>query len=252
MNIFYIAVVFALISCSNGGSGQQDIGGFQLDGLTFPDKGTIIYPDAGQPCEAGTPNACASCNDKCPGPDDENTKRTCENFTCGIACKNDNYDVDVNVNNGCEFEDDLPLHTTEATAKDLGTINDCDGNSAQISAVLPSDDRKHLVSPEDRSNGMPDYFKVYIDDSWCSWTPWFRLNAEKLSGDIQLTMKVTYTCEDSVGTFTKSVTVDAGYSGEVTIDQSCPGYSDDGTAIIEITKSGEDHSKEEYTIIYHA
>jgi len=230
----------------------------------FPDVlwGTADYtippPPPGDfgppPCTLGLPNTCASCTDICPGNDDKQSQRTCENRKCGVACKADYYDVDNDEKNGCEVADDLPLHNTEATAKKLADIGDNDTcTGCTLTAVIPSDGRRHLTKPEDRSEGIPDYYKVYIDDGWYSLAPYVRVDASPMSSGIKLTVKGTFLCKSDKSTkFTKTMTVTGGSSNEMTLDSDCPTSDDSGDLTIEVKKTGKTtHTKEEYTLIYH-
>lgn len=129
-------------------------------------------PD-GTSCSLGTPDHCGTCDTMCPGPDDMTTERTCSDptpsGTCNITCKDQYYDLDGNVANGCEAED-LPVQDLVLTAVALmlpdvnnGTgATNCDGltNPCTHAAQIYSDMRLHDGAPTMRPLGRPDWYKL--------------------------------------------------------------------------------------------
>jgi hypothetical protein len=257
-----VLLISFLLGCGDESSGSPDQGFVYPDWGTQPkhDFGSPTYPDFGQPCTTGTANACSSCTDVCPGKDDQATIRSCENKTCGIKCRGDYYDVNENSTDGCEAKDDVNANHSESQALDLGMIDDCNAGKT-VTGRLPSDNRAHEGDSSERKNGLPDYYKLVIDDTgglttWCAIEPYFRLDLGAMTGDIQIRMTVTYGCKNGTASFTpKSVTVSAGASGEIQIDDAddCDGSDDDLDLVIKVEKvSGQNHSGDEYTITFNA
>lgn len=251
-----VLLVLALGACGSEESDRRPDGG----GTTYPDVwGTSDVPiwpvqEGGPPpCQLGLPNSCGTCTDVCPGNDDDRSERICANRTCGVACKADHYDVDGQAANGCEVTDDLPLHATAETAKQLGEVDDCDGSGGTENAVLPSDGRKHLAPPEDRSQGVPDFYSVTMNDTWsCQLDPYVRVDAAAMPASVTLEVKLTYTCAAGGGPFSETFTVSGGSSAETTMSVDCDTGSESGTLLIEVRKTnGDTHTKEQYTLIYH-
>lgn len=255
-----LAYPILLGACGEEIATTPDKGVFRQDwGKQYYDFGVPpVKYDTGPTCTLGQPTSCSSCTDVCPGPNDDKTQITCENMSCGIACKSDYYDANGKADDGCEAQDDLPIHSTAETAEKLPDISDDDGDEAAVpkKARMPSDDRKHLQEPFDRSKGIADVYTVHVADTWWdSVNPTFRLDAAALTGDITLTMSLTFVCDGTGGPFTGSGTTTAGSSSkEITLKVDCNGSDDSGTVTIEITKTGgTGHSKkdEEYVLVYH-
>ncbi len=252
-----VATIGALLLACSGDEGEADAGVFP-DTFGGDDATKPPPPDTGGPtCQLGMPNTCASCTDVCPGNDDQATQRTCEGRSCSVACKGEHYDADGKIENGCEAEDDLPLHETAETAVDLGEVDDCDDSGATVKGRIPSDSRDHLEDPEQRDEGRPDFYTLKIDDTYsitCAFDPYFRLDATALPPEVTLEIKVVYTCtNDETKTFTAEASAVGGSSAEIELDADCPGMTDDdaGTALIEIQKRGAGHSSADYALLYH-
>ena len=254
-----LASSVGLLACGEEITTTYDKGVFGQDwGKQYYDFGVPpVKYDTGPSCTLGQPNSCASCSDVCKGPDDDKTVRTCENLSCGVACKTDYYDGNGKADDGCEAQDDLPLHSTAETAIALPDITDDDEdeNISPKMGRMPSDDRKHLQEPFDRKNGVADFYTVHIEDTWfSSVNPTFRLDAAALTGDVTLSISLTFTCDFGGGPFMGSDTVNAGSSTkEIELIVDCDTSDDGGTVTVEITKSGTGHTKkdEEYVLVYH-
>ena len=122
-----------------------------------------VTPDAG--CLLGTTNNCSFCGDVCPpGSDDAATHRVCLNNKCEIQCKDEYYDADGKTGNGCESQDDVPVHDNKSSAYDMGKLKDT-GTAVNTTAKMPSDARKHLKAPADRPHGREDWFVAHITDT---------------------------------------------------------------------------------------
>ena len=205
----------------------------------------------GVPCTLGQPDSCSSCDDVCPGSDNDQQQRICEQMKCGVACKGHYYDVDGELANGCEASDDLPMHDTAATGKELGEIGDCDSNTGSVKGVIPSDDRDHLSPPTARADGLPDFFLLDVrDDPGCVVDPLLELDASALPVGTTLHFEVTFLCLDGSTEFSGVQTVAGGERKEISLDPKCPGGNDGGTLTIEVRKTAGPHSTAEYTINY--
>gem|GEM_PF-6088770 len=263
-SLLLLSFTTALVgACGEEIATVPDKGVFKQDwGKQYYDFGTPpIKYDTGPTCTLGQPNTCSSCTDVCSGPDDTKTVRTCENMACGIACKSDYYDANGKADDGCEAQDDLPIHSTAETAEKLPDVTDEDDDETLTpkKGRMPSDDRKHLEEPYDRSKGVADVYTFKVSDTiWGSVNPTVRLDAAALTGDVTLTISLSFECDTAPkgGPFTASGTTNAGASTkEIELDSiACETSDDSGTVTIEVTKTGgTGHSKkdEEYVLIYH-
>ena len=138
--------------------------------IVFPD-GSTPTPDSAPPspdgptCQIGTPDNCKSCGHICPGSDSPTTARVClSGGICNIECKGEHYDVNGDHLDGCELEDDLPIHDVESAAKSLGNVSDCN-NKKSTTARMPSDQRRHQKAPVERELGRADWFSMHISDN---------------------------------------------------------------------------------------
>ncbi len=156
---------------ATGKDAGPDAGGGGSDGGTGAgDAGTDGGADAGG-CTLGTADHCGTCGTSCPGVDDVGTSRVCLSGTaCDIYCKGEHYDVDTQVDSGCEAED-LPVQDTLATAAPVGLpayaaggtgAELCDGstNPCTVGGQTYGDARVHDSAPQFRALGRDDWFKV--------------------------------------------------------------------------------------------
>jgi len=208
-------------------------------------------PDFGQQCTLGLPNSCASCSDVCPGVDNERTQRICEDKACNIACKAHYYDVDGDAQNGCEAEDDLPLHDTPEAARDLGDISAWDDGGGTTSAVIPSDERPHLEPPATRATGIADYYRFHITDDWGIVGPYVRVDAAAIKPEVALDVWVRFRCDSDGVEFVDTAQVSGLQSETIELDISCDGGDDGGEVLIKVEKQGTGHTADLYLIVYH-
>lgn len=268
------ALMLALAGCSSGqqATPPDEDSGFTLleasvDGQPPPADGALPdggpadqgaadgpaadgpSPDAG--CVLGTPDNCSYCGHVCPpGKDTASTARVCLAGTCGIQCKDENYDVNGQTKDGCEAQDDLPVHPGKTEARNLGKLSDCD-NTKSYKARIPSDARNHLKAPTSRPNGRPDWFKVHIDDKFgCVVNSDVTLILQGLPAASSYTATAFWVCDkDSkqLATVTKS-----GKGGAtLSLDPStgCTTLGDDsGTLYVSLTKTSGTHSNATYTL----
>lgn len=240
------------------------------DGQTAPDRGADVVghfdlyptlkdgaadqalsPDSG--CQLGTVSHCASCGDVCPpGQDTSATHRVCLNKACDIQCKDEYYDVNGTASDGCEAGDDLPLHETWSKATSLGKLKDTD-TSKSASALLPSDDRKHLLSPTDRLYGREDWFSVHLEDTALGSLKGLvkvRLNNLPASGSYEA--QAEYVCDNGKKPGAKTATIQGGSETTLSPSTACNSTSigdDSGTLYLRVVKkSASYHSAKSYTI----
>jgi hypothetical protein len=86
-------------------------------------------------------NHCGTCGNVCPGTG-STTNVACQNGTCTLSCKGENYDVNGNPADGCEQESTFTAHTS-ATASNLGTHSCTDSVGGGFSGTFLSDARGH-------------------------------------------------------------------------------------------------------------
>ena len=262
-----LATILVFSACSGDQTpGAMDRGGVTLpDGAGAPDRGPTpdrgpgkdsappldgmpadqqtpdgAPPDAGPAdgCVTGSPDHCATCGDKCPGPDNTGTRRVCNAGTCDIQCKDAWYDTNGQVADGCETYDGLDAYATEAAAKDLGSFSDCD-NAQALTVALPSDGRYHVDSPHDRTLGTPKWFKLQITDkSFCLVDAKITASFKNLPAAGTYRVTGQYTCKTSGKKLPQQTKTDKG-TATVTVkpSTSCTTMGDDsGTLLVQVSK----------------
>jgi hypothetical protein len=96
-------------------------------------------------CETNTSNTvshCGACGNVCPGFGQSTADVACSASSCTLSCKGENYDVDNNPPNGCEFVDAPLGNHTSGSALSLGS-HDCFDNNFSYSGTILSDSRTH-------------------------------------------------------------------------------------------------------------
>jgi len=212
-----------------------------------------VRPDGrrdGASCTLGTVDNCASCGNVCPpGKDSPTTARVCLSGKCDIQCKAESYDVNGDVADGCEAEDDLPIHDTTADAKSLGQVSDCD-NAVTTTAVTPSDDRLHLVAPTSRPGGRPDWYKLHIDDkAFCIVEAEVKVSLKSLPQSALYRAAAYWVCDGGAELATDSKSGNGG--GELLLNPTttCTTVGDDsGTLYVKVAQESGGHSAASYTI----
>lgn len=205
-------------------------------------------PDAG--CSLGTVEHCARCGDTCPpGRDDTSTLRVCQQSTCSIQCKEEAYDVNGQATDGCETQDDKPIHENNLSVKNLGKVEDCD-NAQTSSALLPSDDRQHTKAPTTRPNGREDWFSLHISDkAFCIVDAEVSVSFGALPTGGSYRAEAYFVCDNGTTLGTKGQTTGGGGSVKLAPSTSCTTLGDDsGTLYIRIRKLSGPHSKAGYTL----
>lgn len=208
-----------------------------------------IPPDLG--CVLGTVDHCAHCGDRCPGQDSDTLKRSCIDGQCALACREEYYDVNGKVDDGCEILDDAPLHASEKDAIKFGDASDCDlGDSA--SAKLPSDGRMHVAVPHERPNGRPDYFSIKLsDDMLCDLVGEVTLSLTEMSPDSEYRVTTEYFCKNATPTAPRVTSGKGGTSFKNVPDTACNpfGWGDDGgLLVIKVEKIGGPHNAADYSL----
>src|SRR5207248_1710941 len=122
-------------------------------------------PDSGPPdlmCMLGTPDHCRTCNDPCPGMDDDKTMRVCKSPDCDILCKGEYYDLNQDIKDGCESLD-APAQDTPQTAVTYTLPDMVDPmfktNPLNLLGKIYWDLRMHDAPPELRPNGREDWYQ---------------------------------------------------------------------------------------------
>jgi hypothetical protein len=213
-----------------------------------------VHPDGGRDgasCTLGTVDNCASCGDVCPpGKDSPATVRVCLSGKCDIQCNAESYDVNGAVADGCEAADDLPIHDTIADAKSLGKVSDCDDSPVTTAAVMPSDDRLHLVAPTARPGGRPDWYKLHIDDNaFCIVEAEVKVSLKSLPQSAFYRVAAYWVCDSGAELAADSKTGNGG--AELLLDPTttCTTVGDDsGTLYIKVAQESGGHSAASYTV----
>jgi len=139
-----------------------------------PHHGDPHHGDPGG-CTLGSLQHCGTCANACDGTDDVGTTRICTTPTssgvCDIVCKGEYYDMDSDIDTGCEALD-MPVQDSAANAVAITlpgyTGGDgstpCDGATAPCTVVgyIYSDNRNHASPPTTRKYGRDDWYKVNV------------------------------------------------------------------------------------------
>jgi hypothetical protein len=219
----------------------------------FPGDTYMPFVDFGKldaNCALGTPDNCGYCGDVCPpSSDTPATARVCDKGKCTIECKEEYYDVNTDATDGCEVQDDVPVHDTKGTAKDLGDVSDCD-NAQKITGALPSDDRKHQKAPTDRPEGRADWFKLHIDDNiGCIVNADVVVSLANLPTGATYSLKAYHLCDNGTELANAAQTGSGGSKLTVAPSTGCTTMGDDsGTLYIEVAKLSGPHSAATYTL----
>jgi hypothetical protein len=151
------------VPLSDGGDGGGPAGDLGEMGPDLAGGGA----DGGGACTLGSAEHCGTCTTVCPpGGDDGGTLRTCSAATafgmCGIVCRDEYYDLDGQLANGCEALDEPIQDTTiTAVAITLGNVPNTIGNNPQnLTGQVHSDQRTHEKAPTTRPLGREDWWKV--------------------------------------------------------------------------------------------
>jgi len=201
-------------------------------------------------CALGTADHCSKCGDKCPGPDDISTLRACTGGQCTIKCKGYYYDVNGSVGDGCEFFDKLGKHADQATAKDLGSVTDCDSEKKANSGAIPSDSRSHVQTPFIRLHGTPKWFKIYIKDTSCMMNALVKVDLKGLPASSTYKMEAHHVCASNSQVLkTSSKTGKGGTAISVYPALGCSTPDDSGTLFVRIRKlTGVAHSTQPFVL----
>lgn len=210
----------------------------------------VINDGGGQEagCALGTVLNCGSCGDTCAGEDDR-TQPVCLENQCSIQCKEEFYDVNSGEADGCEVQDDLPIHDTASTAFDMGQVEDCD-DAQTATGILPSDDRMHLVAPTERSNGRADWFTLKItDEMFCIVNADVTVSFSSLPPASSYRAVATFECEDGTELAPDSKLTNGGETVTLSPSTACTTVGDDtGYLTVKISKETGPHSQAAYTL----
>ncbi len=159
-----LAFVACATSTAPGGGGTGD----DVDSGTIPvyDGGGGTQTEAGTLCTLGTADHCGSCDTVCPGATDGGTTRVCSDSTttatCDIVCTGEWYDLNGDINDGCEAQDPIVHDSPDAAVPETATT---------AGATVPApywyvydDARMHDVAPTTRPTGREDWYVVSNPD----------------------------------------------------------------------------------------
>src|SRR5262249_54984217 len=85
---------------------------------------------------------CNGCGNACPGQGQASANAACVSSACAFSCVGENYDVDNNPSNGCEWIDSPTGNHTNASATSLGS-HDCTDSTVSFNGTMLSDSRSH-------------------------------------------------------------------------------------------------------------
>ncbi len=209
-----------------------------------------IKQDAG--CILGTSSNCSFCGDICPpGSDSANTHRVCLASKCDIQCKEEYYDADAKSANGCESQDDVPVHNNKSSAKSMGKLKDS-GTAVNVTAKMPSDARKHLKAPADRPNGREDWFVAHITDTALGNLKGIaKVDLSQLPTGSSYKLEVWFECDNSKKPGTSTATLKGGALKSITPSTKCNTTTigdDSGNLYIRLTKTAGGHSALTYKV----
>ena len=220
-----------------------------LDSGEDPDGGPPPIPDAA--CAMGTVDNCSKCGDECPGKGVKDTIRVCEKGACDIQCVGENYDVDGQITNGCEVADDTPVHENVYVARSMGKVDDC-AKTKTVTALMPSDGRKHTSAPTLRPNGREDWFQMHITDTtWCITEARVDVKLSGLPASAAFTVEAYFACDTGKQSKTITKTGYGGNSFTLVPDTACTAGSlgkDSGTVYVRVVKTSGPHSSGKYTV----
>lgn len=155
------------VACATSTTGTTGIPTLDDSGTPVYDAGGPVKTEGGTGCTLGTADHCGSCETVCPGDVDGGTTRVCSDTsttaTCDIVCSGEFYDVNGDINDGCEGEDPIVHDSPDAAVPESAT-------TAGITVGAPDwyaygDARQHDVAPTARPNGRVDWYAVTNPDA---------------------------------------------------------------------------------------
>ncbi len=202
-----------------------------------------------------TINNCGACGNVCPGQGLSTNDVYCDATTtpkkCGMSCRGENYDVDVNATNGCEVLDVTPPGHTQSTASSRGS-KDCFDTASRdtFGSAVPSDLREHKNPPVVGFSGTvgaaPDYWVVRATGgTFC--TNDIAVTFSTSGGSAMSCYRLT------IVTNKRTDTLDVNGSGSVNMSTGGGAYSggSDIYFVVEKTCSSPMPEKVSYTVEYH-
>jgi hypothetical protein len=164
-----------------------------------------------------------------------------------LTCALDEYDVDGDPSNGCEFKDTLGNHSKD-TAKNLGSVDECDGSAVTHTNTYASDERLHGPTGESGLLGRADYIAIkHVAKTFCVNDPTYQVTTTGGVGDYRISV---YRHGDVVELDPKcSPTIVGG--AEPTKEYACTGQDDGEIIIFKIEKISGPREKVTYTLKYH-
>lgn len=225
--------------------------------IDLPPIAGDVYPTVtdftvdGPPCAIGTVAHCQNCDESCPGVDNAGSERICEKGQCTWTCKGEYYDVNGDISDGCEVQDDIPVHEKSQDAHLIAKVEDCD-DLQSISAKMPSDDGDHAEAPASRKKGRADWFTLEIaDKAFCQVEADITFDFSQFPASTEFHVKAYYLCDSNKKLAEIDDYVDGGESLTLTPNTGCTIFSatdDSGAVFISVEKIGGAHSGATYTI----
>ena len=167
----------------------------------------------------------------------------------GLTCALDEWDLDGNPANGCEWKDTVGNHTL-ATAYAFGNVDECDSSYGWFthSGTIASDDRLHGSALESGVVGRPQFITAtHSSSTFCVDDPVYQIT---MTGGVGTYRVSVYRNGDLGQLDTKCSPHEVG-GGETSADLACTGQSDGEMAIIKIEKVSGPREKVSYTLKYH-
>jgi hypothetical protein len=170
---------------------------------------------------------------------------------CGMSCRGENYDVDNNPANGCEWLDAVPPGHEQPSAAYRGSKECFDGSSSDtFSSMVLSDSREHrnpaISSFAGWVGAAPDYWRVFGDGGlFCQNDYWVSFSTNGGGAT------PCYQCTIITNKKTSSVVVNG--AGNATMSSGSGSYSDDTDIYFKIEKICNLPVQEavNYTVSYH-
>jgi hypothetical protein len=190
------------------------------------------------PAALATPGNCGACGNACPTVASGTADAACidpTNSTCGISCRDDNYDINGDPADGCEVPDPDPGNhdQTSATAFPSTTCSDSTSQNT-FGGVILSDTRVHTNPTVNgfvaRAGAAPHWFSVY-DSGGLTCTDDYAMTF-MTSGGPAVPCYVATIITDKT-----SNTVTVTGAGSATVSGGAGSYTDNSTVYFKVEKT---------------
>jgi hypothetical protein len=202
------------------------------------------------------PSDCGACGNACPPVNSASADAACvdpANKTCGISCRGDVYDVDGNINNGCEVADPEAGNHDKTTASPFPNTDCSDSNSQNtFTGHIVSDTRMHTnpaVTDFDATVGAAPHWYSVFSSGGLTCADDYALTLTTTGGPAVPCYMATIITDKNMASVTTTGAGTASTSGPA------GAYSDNSTIYFKVEKTcstmsvgGADVS---YTVSYH-